>query len=184
MTRAIFMARLKKGLRGLPLDAVAAIEDDYDSYFAEGLHVGRSEEALCEALGDPRRLAAELRLAMHLEHWRERPTLVLAVKTGLGLLGVVLLDLALLLPAALVLLVSAAGFLAGLCATLLGLWLVVAGLFDGLHAILSGLGYAAAGVAVMALSSLVLGWLIDGLALLSKLHRRVLPPHLPTGKSP
>ena len=152
MTQASFMAQLKKGLRGLPQDAVAAIEGDYNSYFAEGRHAGRTEQSLCDALGDPRRLAAELRLATHLERWRAKPSLTVAVRASLGLLALVALDLALLSPVAVVLLLAAGGLLAGPVTILFGLFLAGAGLFESGSAsgILSGVGTAAAGVAATA----------------------------------
>ena len=57
MTRQAFMARLREGLRGLPVQAQADISADYEAHFAEGEAAGRSEADVAAALGDPGRLA-------------------------------------------------------------------------------------------------------------------------------
>jgi uncharacterized membrane protein len=62
MTRDQFLAALERGLERLPADKRAEIVADYSSYFAEGQAAGRDERALAESLGNPARLAAELRV--------------------------------------------------------------------------------------------------------------------------
>jgi uncharacterized membrane protein len=62
MTREQFLAALERGLKHLPADRRRDILADYQSYFAEGLAAGRDERKVAESLGNPARLAAELRL--------------------------------------------------------------------------------------------------------------------------
>ena len=61
MNRVAFLATLRDGLAGLPGREVDDILGDYTSYFDEANASGRSEEEVAAALGDPRRLARELR---------------------------------------------------------------------------------------------------------------------------
>ena len=61
MTRQDFIARLRAGLAGLPAQAQADIVADYETHFTEGAAAGRSEADIAAALGDPDRLARELR---------------------------------------------------------------------------------------------------------------------------
>ena len=72
MTRQEFIARLKAGLAGLPLQAQADIVADYETHFTEGAAAGRSEADIAAALGDPERLARELRAEAGLKRWETR----------------------------------------------------------------------------------------------------------------
>ena len=61
MTRQDFIGRLRAGLTGLPEQVRADIVADYETHFSEGAAAGRSEADIAAALGDPERLARELR---------------------------------------------------------------------------------------------------------------------------
>jgi hypothetical protein len=60
MSRALFMAKLKEGLAGLPQPEIDEITSDYEFHFAEAAATGLSEDDTAAALGDPARLAREL----------------------------------------------------------------------------------------------------------------------------
>ena len=74
MTRQAFMARLREGLRGLPAQTQAEILADYETHFAEAGNAGRPEAEVADALGDPDRLARELRAEAGLKRWEEART--------------------------------------------------------------------------------------------------------------
>jgi uncharacterized membrane protein len=61
MNRAHFMAQLRDGLAGLHHTDISDIVSDYERHFADGAADGRTEEEVAAALGDPVRLARELR---------------------------------------------------------------------------------------------------------------------------
>jgi len=61
MSRALFMAKLKEGLAGLPQPEIDEIVSDYEHHFAEAAAAGQSEDDVVARLGDPARLAGELR---------------------------------------------------------------------------------------------------------------------------
>ncbi len=69
MTREDFIARLRRGLDGMSSEAVDDIVADYEAHFSEGRAAGRTEDQVADALGDPDRLARELRAAARGEPW-------------------------------------------------------------------------------------------------------------------
>jgi uncharacterized membrane protein len=71
MTRAEFIATLRRGLAGMPAEAVDDIVADYEAHFDDALAAGRSEAEVAEALGDPERLAKDLRAAAPSGAWDE-----------------------------------------------------------------------------------------------------------------
>ena len=71
MTRALFLSALKDGLAGMPQDECAEIMADYQAHFADGQAAGRSETDIESSLGDPARLAKELRAEAGLKSWEE-----------------------------------------------------------------------------------------------------------------
>lgn len=179
MTRAEFIARLRRGLKGLPVQTATAIVADYESYFADGRQAGRSEEQVALALGDPARAAAELRLEADIASWQASRTRGAAFRTVAGMLGLLALDGLLLLPLALVALLVAAGFVLAALAILYGAFTLTFGLFDEpmggvLAAVLNGIGRVAGGIAGVACCALLTGLLADGCARYARTHRRLL----------
>jgi hypothetical protein len=61
MSRALFMAKLKEGLADLPQPEIDEIASDYEHHFSEAAAIGQSEDDVVARLGDPARLARELR---------------------------------------------------------------------------------------------------------------------------
>src|SRR5687767_4796657 len=103
MERAAFLSRLKLGLAGLPADTVAEIIADYDAHFADGVAAGRSEDEVAAALGDPVRLARELRAEAGLRQWETRRDPSSFAAALLALFGLAMVDFVFLLPLLLVL---------------------------------------------------------------------------------
>ncbi len=71
MTRDQFIARLRGGLANMPPEAIEDIVSDYEAHFADGAAAGRTEDQVAEALGDPDRLARDLRAAAPSKPWEE-----------------------------------------------------------------------------------------------------------------
>ena len=61
LTQSEFMSRLRRGLAGLPATTIADIVADHEAHFADAMAEGRGESEAAAALGDPDRLARELR---------------------------------------------------------------------------------------------------------------------------
>jgi len=98
MNRAHFMAQLRDGLSGLHHSDIDDILRDYDSHFADGAADGRSEDEVAAALGDPARLARELRAEVGFRRWEENRSAGNFMGVVLALLGLATIDFIFLLP--------------------------------------------------------------------------------------
>ena len=120
MNRAHFMAQLRDGLSGLHHSDIDDILRDYDSHFADGAADGRSEDEVAAALGDPARLARELRAEVGFRRWEQDRSAGNFLGVVLALLGLATLDFIILLP-----------FLCGLAGIFFGLSVVCLGCVVG-----------------------------------------------------
>ncbi|MBO9725802.1 MAG: DUF1700 domain-containing protein [Novosphingobium sp.] len=182
MTRNEFIRRLKAGLKGMPQDVVAEIVADYEEHFEAGSAEGRSEQEVAAALGDPGRLARELRFEAGFRNWESGRSPASAWSAILAFMGLATIDILILLPIVLPVLGVMFGlYVATLIAFLAGGFILIAGPFSGfpggvLVAILGGLGTMSAAVAIAALLTLVSIWIINAIMWFGRLHYRVLEP--------
>jgi uncharacterized membrane protein len=184
MTRADFMARLKRGLVGMPTSSAADILSDYETHFEDGKAAGRSEAEVAQALGDPDRLARELKAEAGIRRWTQEQNPSAAAGAVFAVLGLGAIDILILLP----ILMSVIGVLFGFYMAALGLFIgggavMIGGPFAGfpggaLAAILGGLGLMAAATALAALTTILTIWLVNGLVWFARLHYRLLKPAL------
>ena len=184
MTRQAFMARLQEGLRGLPPQTVADIVTDYEAHFSDGLAAGRTEDEVARALGDPERLARELRAESALNRWREERSPSSAAGAVFAVLALGALDILILLP----LLMGVAGalfglFIASIAAFFAGGVVFAAGPFadppgGAAAAVFAGIGLMAGSASLFAILTLVSIGLINGLVWYGRLHYRLLKPAL------
>lgn len=184
MTRQAFIARLREGLRGLPPQTIADIVADYDTHFADGAAAGRTEAEVAQALGDPDRLARELRAENTLTRWREERSPSSAAAAVFAVLGLGAIDVLILLP----ILMAIGGTLFG------GIIAVIAVFFAGgvvfaagpfadppggvAAALLAGLGLMSGAASVGALLALISIGLMNALVWYGRLHYRLLKPAL------
>jgi len=98
MNRAHFMAQLRDGLAGLHHSDINDIVADYESHFADGATDGRTQEEVAAALGDPARLARELRAEIGFKRWEENRSPGNFLGVVLALLGLATIDFIILLP--------------------------------------------------------------------------------------
>jgi uncharacterized membrane protein len=181
MTRSEFLSILHDRLRGLPPAEIDDLMDDYDSHFAEGLAAGRSEAEIASALGDPARLARELRAEAGMRRWESARTPANFYTAMIGFLALIAVDFMFLLP------LLGALALATLVIGLALLALCVAGLvlmmklfsFHGLSLgyltrILSGIGLLGLGVGGGALLLMAIDYVVRLLARFARLHYTLL----------
>jgi uncharacterized membrane protein len=184
MTRQAFMARLLEGLRGLPPAAVADIVADYNVHFNEGAAAGRSEAEVAAALGDPGRLARELRAEAGLRRWETERSASAGASAVFAVLGLGALDILILLPVLMG--VGSAIFGLGVAAVAVffaGGVVFAAGPFMGLPggttaAILAGIGLMAGAASGGAVLAIVTTGLVNALVWYGRLHYRLLKPAL------
>jgi len=182
MNRRDFIERLRLGLSGLPANAVEEAVADYQAHFDEGLAAGRSEEDVAAALGDPTRLARELRAEIGLKKWEEQRNPTSAVGAVFAVLGLGAIDLLILLP-----------ILMTVGSVLFGLIVAVAAAFVGggaifaagpfldppggpATALLGGVGIMALAASAGAILTIVVIGLVNALVWYGRLHYRLLKP--------
>jgi uncharacterized membrane protein len=180
MTRALFIARLRQGLKGLSPDEIEDIVTDYEAHFSDAQAAGRSEIDVAASLGDPLQLGNELRAETKLKRWEKRRSPHNFVQAGLGLVGLQAFNIFILLP---VVLVSAG------CALLAAYVLYIVG-STGLHLLagllsgngnvlvptLVGVGLIAGVVGIGSLLALLLGSGLGMLGRYVRLNYRLLKP--------
>jgi uncharacterized membrane protein len=183
MSRQLFLERLRAGLRGLPMGAIDEIAADYQAHFAEGAAAGRSETEVAAALGDPDRLARELRAEAGLKRWETERNPAAAANAVFAVLGLGAIDVLILLP----ILLSIGGalfgfFIAAVACLGVGAVLLAAGPFvlgaPVAAVMLAGLGLMATATAVGAVATLVTIGLVNALVWYGRLHMRLLKPAL------
>jgi uncharacterized membrane protein len=184
MTRQAFMARLREGLRGLPPQTQGEILADYEAHFADAAAAGRAEEDVARALGDPDRLARELRAQQGLRRWEEERNASAAGAAVFAVLGLGAIDIIFLLPIAMGIAGAVIGIGVGIIAVFLaGVGLFAAGPFAGLPggagaALLAGLGLMAGATAAGALLTIVGIGLVNLVVWYGRLHLQLLKPAL------
>ena len=193
MTRAEFIDRLKEGLVGLPTATANDIIADYQTHFDDGLAAGRTEAEVATALGDPIRLARELKAEAGIQRWHQEKNPSAAAAAVFAVLGLGALDILILLPLLMGVVGTVFGFfIAAIALFVCGGVIMVAGPFAGFPggpfaAILMGLGLMAGSVFIGALLSIFTIWLVNGVVWFARLHYRLLKPALeasPTQSTP
>ncbi len=184
MTREAFIARLRAGLRDMPPTAAAEIIADYDAHFAEGAAQGRPEAEIAAALGDPDRLARELRAEAGVRQWETRRSPEAAAVAVFAVLGLGAIDLIFLLP----ILIGVVSVLFGLTIAALGVFVAGGIVFSvgpfvqppggAAVALLTGLGMMAGGVSGGAFLTLLSIGLTNALVWYGRLHYQLLRPAL------
>ena len=184
MTRQAFMARLREGLRGLPPQTVADFVADYEAHFTDGEAAGRTEAEVAAALGDPDRLAREIRAESSMTRWREERSPGAAAAAVFAVLGLGAIDILILLP-----------FLMGIGAALIAFAVAIiiafffgAFMFAGgpfmdppggpATAILGGIGFMAGAASAGAVLTIISIGLMNALVWYGRLHYRLLKPAL------
>lgn len=184
MTRQAFMARLREGLRGLPPSVQADIVADYETHFTEGTAAGRSEEEVAAALGEPGRLARELRAERGLQRWEEERTPSAGAAAIFAVLGLGAIDILFLLP----ILMGVGGAMFGIAIAVIAVFFAggvvfAAGPFTGLPggavaAVLAGIGLMSGAASVGAILAICTIGLVNALVWYGRLHYRLLKPAL------
>lgn len=184
MTRDLFLAQLRLGLDGLPKASIDEIVADYETHFADGVAAGRTEAEVADALGDPRRLARELRAEQGLQAWKEEKSPSSAAGAVFAVLGLGAIDILILLP----ILMGVVGALFGFFVAAIAVFFAGGAVFAAgpffdppggpLTAIFAGIGLMAGSASVTALLTLVTIGLVNALVWYGRLHYRLLKPAL------
>ncbi|PDQ22090.1 hypothetical protein CN311_05635 [Mesorhizobium sanjuanii] len=147
MTRDAFLRTLRLGLAGLPPQEIEDIVGDYAAHFAESDASGRGEAEVAAALGDPARLARELRAEAGLRRFEAHWSVSNMLAAMLALAGLAFVDIVFLLPLLITAIVLALG---------LGIALVAIGAL-GIKIILTTLLFDIGGAITVTLGHLFIG---------------------------
>lgn len=182
MTREDFLKKLRRGLSGMPEPAIADIVSDYAAHFEAAGEEGRSEAEVALALGDPARIARELKLEAGVRRWEEVRSPSSAMTAVIGVLGLGAIDILVLAPV----LLPMIGVIFGLYVAMLAIFIaggatMIVGPFSGFPggtaaALCAGLGLMAAAIGLSALLTIVTTWLVNGLIWFGRLHYQVIKP--------
>lgn len=182
MTRLEFLDTLRRRLAGLPPAEIDDLVGDYATHFTDGMAAGRGEAEIAEALGDPIRLARELRAEAGLRRWETARTPANFFAVLFGFLALIAVDFVFLLPllGALVLFTFVAGVVAlALCVA--GLALMARLLhWDQLFSLQSmarsfaGIGLLGFGIGGGALLMLMVDYMVRLLGKFARLHYELL----------
>lgn len=126
MTQDAFIQQLRHELRSLPKQVVDEIVADYREYFGDALAAGRSEAEVVAALGDPVKLARELRAQATFRQWETRRSFGNLLQVIVSIAGLGLLQLLLLIPFMVYLLMLTIGYVVSGGLTVAGLVTVIA----------------------------------------------------------
>ncbi|MYM39557.1 DUF1700 domain-containing protein [Duganella qianjiadongensis] len=140
MNKQAYLEQLRLALQGLPPHTVAAALADYEQRFIDGLVAGRGESEIYQELEPPRQVAMALRTAAHLDAQlhgagaapaaatpaRKRPFHLL--RTLGSLIGLVLFNLFMVIPAAVYASLLAAVYISAFAFYIGGIALVSSGL--------------------------------------------------------
>lgn len=140
MNKQAYLEQLRLALQGLPPHTVAATLADYEQRFIDGLVAGRSESEIYQELEPPRQVAMALRTAAHLDAQlnaagttpaaeapaKKRPFHLL--RTLGSLIGLVLFNLFMVIPAAVYASLLAAVYISAFAFYIGGIALVSSGL--------------------------------------------------------
>ncbi|MDB5459927.1 MAG: hypothetical protein JWO72_1668 [Caulobacteraceae bacterium] len=183
MSRSAFLAALRANLRGIAPKTADEIVADYASHFDEGLAEGRSEQDIAAGLGDPARLARELRAEAGLKRWDQERSVSAAAAAVLAILSLGAIDVLILFPVLLVVLslmfaaacVAAAFVVAGIVIVLVSPFhgIVSGGFLLGL---IGGIGFFSGGLSLGALVSLCGIGLTNLMIRFGRFHVRLIKP--------
>lgn len=185
MSRDAFLNTLRRGLGGLPDNEIEDIISDYSAHFAESESRGRSEAEVVSALGDPARIARELRADIGLKRLETHWSFSNLIAAAMALAGLAIVDLLVLLPLLIVAILLTVGLAVGLVVVgAVGLKVIVTALFfypgDALIDLLArlsiGAGLVSGCLGGGALLLMVLGGSIRILGRYARLHFRIVQP--------
>jgi len=182
MNRANFIAQLRAGLSGLHPNDINDILADYESHFTDGVAAGRSEDDVAEALGEPARLARELRAEVGFKRWESDRSPGNFFGVILALIGLATIDIMFLLPVLGFMLMVFVAIALGCIGCVIGGVFLLVNLIPGgwphplentaLQSLL-GVGLLSGGIGAGALLLMVLDWVARALIQYARLHFRL-----------
>ncbi len=118
MGKIDYLDALRRAMTGIAPETQAKTLAFYEQRFVDGQLAGRTEEAVAEELGDPKKIAMTLRASMHMQAFAQKKNPANFVRMGFAAIGLLIFNLVMIVPA-----IVYAALLAGLYAFGLALYL-------------------------------------------------------------
>lgn len=128
MNKTEYMNSLRQELEGLPAEVIEETMWTYESKFVDALLAGRSESEIAESLPQPRLLAAQKRAAMRFQNVKKNVSPSNLAHLLVALLGVLVFNLFMILPAMFYSVLLFASYLSSLAFYLVGIVMLAASL--------------------------------------------------------
>ncbi len=118
MGKIDYLDALRRAMTGIAPETQAKTLAFYEQRFVDGVVAGRTEEAVAEELGDPKKIAMSLRASMHMQAFAQKKNPANLVRMGFAAVGLLIFNLVMVVPA-----IVYAALLAGLYSFGLALYL-------------------------------------------------------------
>jgi len=125
MKQEHFMQTLRNELRNLPKHEVDEIVADYREYISDAIAAGRNEEEVISALGDPLKLARELKAQANYRQWENNRTLSNLLRVVVSVAGLGVMNFLLFFPFLFYMLMLSVGYIVSTALVIAGVALVI-----------------------------------------------------------
>lgn len=125
MKQEHFMQILRNELRNLPKHEVDEIVADYREYISDAIAAGRREEEVIAALGDPLKLARELKAQANYRLWENDRTLSNLLRVVISVAGLGVMNFLLFFPFLFYMLMLSVGYIVSTAFVIAGVALVI-----------------------------------------------------------
>lgn len=128
MNKTEYMNSLRQELEGLPAEVIEETMWTYESKFVDALLTGRSESEIADSLPQPRLLAAQKKAALRFQNAKKNVNPGNLAHLLVALLGVLVFNLFMILPAMLYSVILFASYLSSLALYFVGIVMLAASL--------------------------------------------------------
>jgi len=126
MKQEQFMQTLRQGLTSLPKKEVDEIVADYREYISDAVAAGRNEEEVIAALGDPAKLARELKAQASYRQWESHRSFSNLMRVVISVAGLGVMNFFLFFPFMVYLMLLTAGYMVSVAFMVAGVVMVIA----------------------------------------------------------
>lgn len=125
MKQENFIQTLRHELSYLPKHEVDEILADYREYISDAIAAGRNEEEVIAALGDPAKLARELKAQANYRQWESNRSLSNLMRVVISIAGLGVMNFLLFFPFLIYMILLSAGYMVSIALMICGVVMVI-----------------------------------------------------------
>jgi len=125
MKQEHFVQALRRGLANLPKPEVDEIVADYREYISDAVAAGRNEEEVIAALGDPAKLARELKAQASYRQWESHRSFGNLMRVMISIAGLGVMNFFLFFPFLIYMLFLTVGYIVSVALMIAGVVMVI-----------------------------------------------------------